>query len=287
MPWYTRGLVHRHAERAEQAQVCTVACEGHHEVRRDRLAFAVRLAAHHHVSARDLDHAAAPADGHPALLDAVRDVGQDPRFHPAVEVAQEMHYRHACVHARELERGLDGAVPRAHDHDALLPIGVRLDEEVRHVWQVFAGDAEQVGRVEVAGRAHDVTSADRLRLRDARMPRRQLEALRRALHLHDFVILPHVQLEVIRHAPVVRQRFASRRLVAGGDERDTDLELFGGREERHVQGVALQAGNDWTLVEQRAHEVRALRCHADGEPAGPRTNHRKIEHQSDSVTSLR
>src|SRR5207237_6747302 len=41
VPRYTRGLVHRHAERAEQAQVCTVAWECHHEVRRDRLAFAV------------------------------------------------------------------------------------------------------------------------------------------------------------------------------------------------------------------------------------------------------
>src|SRR5438105_15000769 len=82
VPWYTRGLVHRHAERAEQAQVCTVACKGHHEVRRDRLAFAVRLAAHHRVSAPDLDHAAAPADGHPALLERFVMSGRTHGFTP-------------------------------------------------------------------------------------------------------------------------------------------------------------------------------------------------------------
>src|ERR1051325_9390209 len=84
----------------------------------------------------------------------------------------------------------------------------------------------------------DVTGGDRLRRRGPRVARDQLEALRRPLDPHDFVILAHVQLEVLRHATVVRQGLASRRLVAGGDERAPDLEPFGRREERHVQGIA-------------------------------------------------
>jgi len=132
-----------------------------------------------------------------------------------------------------------------------------------------------------------VTAADRLRLSRPRVARHQLERLRNTFHPHDFVILAYVQLEVLRHAAIVRQRFAPRGLVPGSDERNPDLELLGCGEERHVQGIALQAGNDGALVEKRAREMGPLCSDAHGEPAGPRADYRKIEHQEDSVTSLR
>src|SRR2546422_9508074 len=70
----------------------------------------------------------------------------------------------ACADPAQLERRLDRAVAAAHYDHALLPVGVRLHEEVRHVREIFPRDAERVGRLEVAGREHQMSARHRLRL---------------------------------------------------------------------------------------------------------------------------
>src|SRR5881296_1212977 len=66
-------------------------------------------------------------------------------LHAAVELAQKVHQGDACADPAQLERRLDRAVAAAHYDHALLPVGVRLHEEVRHVREILPRDAERVG----------------------------------------------------------------------------------------------------------------------------------------------
>src|SRR5439155_10501142 len=98
------------------------------------------------------------------LLHTVGDVGQDPRLHPPVELAQKVDQGDPRADPAQLERRLDRAVTAAHYDHALLPVGMRLHEEVRYVREIFSGNAKRIRRLEVAGREHEVTAPDGLRL---------------------------------------------------------------------------------------------------------------------------
>src|SRR5207247_9086580 len=99
----------------------------------------------HYLVAPGPDAPSARTNGAAAALAAVGPVLPDPRLRPAIEFAQEMAQRDPCADAVQIERRLDGAVASAdHDH-ALLPIGVRLGEEVRYVRQVLSRHADGVG----------------------------------------------------------------------------------------------------------------------------------------------
>src|SRR5439155_24194626 len=127
----------------------------------------------------ELDNATAPPNGDPALFQAVGDVGEDPPLHPPVELTQKVHHGDAGADPAQLERRLHRAVAAAHHDNALLPVGMRLHEEVRYVREILPGDAERVGRLEVAGREHQVTARDGLWLRAPGVLRYELEPVSR------------------------------------------------------------------------------------------------------------
>src|SRR6266545_1084503 len=283
------GVVHVDPDPPQQREVRAVARQREHEVGRERRGPRVSVRADHDLRRPDLHHAAAPAGRDAPVLHPVGDVGEDPRLHAPVELAEEVHQRHARADPVQLQRRLDRAVAAAHDHHPLLPVGVRLDEEMRHMRQILARDAERVGRFEVARGIDQPAGLDHFGLPLAGMLRRDLEAVTQPRHPPHLVVLPHVQLEVLRHLAVVRERLAPRGLLRSGDERHTaDLQLVRRREERHVQGIAHQARDDGPLVEQRGREPRALRRHAYREAARTGADYREIEHWCRvGVTSLR
>src|SRR5438128_5484571 len=106
---------------------------------------------------------------------------------------------------------------------------MRLDEEVGYVREILPGDAEWVGRLEVAGREHQVTARNGLWLRAPGVLRHELEPVSRPRHAPHRVILAHIQLEMLPHLPIGAQGLASRGLAARSDETHPHLALVGRR----------------------------------------------------------
>ena len=84
-------------------------------------------------------------------LDAVFDVGADPILDGGAEFGAAMDQGDVGAVAIEIQRGFGGGVFAADDDDILAPEGVRLGVVVRDVRKIFAGNAEAIGQIVVAG----------------------------------------------------------------------------------------------------------------------------------------
>src|SRR5436309_13325767 len=89
---------------------------------------------------------------------------------------------------------------------------------MRVVGEVLARHTERVGRLEVPSGVDDVARGYRLGLRLPGVSRGQLEPLARPPHTLHLAVLPHVQLEVLRHLTVVGECVPSARLLGCRDD---------------------------------------------------------------------
>ncbi len=212
-----------------------------------------------------------------ALLQPVLDVRPDPRLHAGIQLVEEMDQRDAGAGPIRGQRRLHRRVAGADDHHVLPIVRVSLGEVVPHLRQLLAGDIDVVRRAGVAGGHHHVAGRDRpLPAGHAPGPERELAPF--ALDPRNLPVLPHVELELGRHATVVLQRFAPGRLVPDRDEGHTpDLQPVGGAEERRVGGVERDGPRDTALVEDRGGQPRLCGGDSGAQAAWASADDRQVE----------
>jgi hypothetical protein len=287
--------VHGHAELLEQARVGQEARGQVDAARRQRPlvggpAGGARLgrvlAAPHrdaHVRGLDRRHARVPHPADRALAQPRRHVGEHPRLDVRVEPRAEVDHRHARAGAVQLERRVHRRVAAADHHDLLLEAVVPLVEVVRHVRQLLARHAQPARRAEVARGDHHragppAALGPARRARPDREPRAVRLRAVRALDADHLLVLPHVQPEVRRDGPVVRQRVAPRRLLRRHRERHAaDRDPLGRGEEGHVGRVRGHAAHQAPAVEHDRAEPCPPRGDGRREPARARAHDQQVD----------
>jgi hypothetical protein len=103
----------------------------------------------------DRRDATVPTNVNAPFLDAVLKIGEHPGLDLLVEGWAEVHHRDVRSGAPQVERRFGRRVSAADDDNLLLERLVPLAIDVRDVGQIFAGDAEPIGRAEVSRRDND------------------------------------------------------------------------------------------------------------------------------------
>ncbi len=102
-----------------------------------------------------------------------------------------------------------------------------------------------------------------------------------ARDLGDALVLPDVQLVVVRRAAVVLERLGAGRLLSEGRHGEfADLEQFGRGEEHHIGGVVVERIDDAALFEENGVEPAPLQLDPAGQSGrtGADNNHVKFAH---------
>ena len=94
-----------------------------------------------------------------AGADAVFDVGLDPVFEALAHFGAAMNQGDASAAAEKIERRFGGGIFPADDDDVLVPVRVRVGEIMRNVWKIFAGNAERIRQIVIAGGDDDFPGA--------------------------------------------------------------------------------------------------------------------------------
>src|ERR1041384_3267580 len=248
------------AGRPEQLEVGVIAGEEVDPVGREAGGFTA-WTAHHDGVRLDALHRGAPARGDLPRLDPVLEVGLEPVLDARLERGAAGDERNPRAGAIAAERLLHGGVLGAHDHHLPARGDVGLLAVVGHVGQLLAGDAEQVGMVEIAGGEHQAIAADPLLAPAAGEPA-----------LHAAVGAPGAgepregadpQSLRPHDPPVVLERLLAGGLGAGAHQGvAADLEPLRGGEEDHPHGIADDGVGDGPRVDHQ--RVKAPAPGGDG-----------------------
>ena len=158
---------------------------------------------------------------------------------------------------------------------------------VHHLRQRLAWNPQVIREVIVAGGDHDLPRAVGLLTPEAVL-HPDAKAAVRPLDAKHRLILPHIQLIVVRHLAVVLQRLIARGLLVGAGERDVaDLQQLRRGKEGHVGRVVKDRVAQAALVHQhRPHPAPAA---LDGARQAGRTSpdHKHIESHRAMATRRR
>ena len=181
-----------------------------------------------------------------------------------------------------IQRRFRCRVARADDRDLLADIAIRLAVIVRHLGEIRAGDAEQVGLIEEADRHDHMTRPVLAAIRG------QGEAVERTGDAEDALIEPDVQLFLRRHAAVLLDRIFARGLVAlYGKGIAADLDQLGRREELHPRRIADQRVDQRSLVDHQRAQPLALRLDGARQTHRSRSHDHHIVHRVNGSTGAR
>ena len=223
-----------------------------------------------------------------ARADAVLDVRLDPEFQRFPQLRAAMHQGDAGAGAEEIERGLGGGVFRADDDDLLIPVGMRVGEVVRDVRQIFAGNAQAVGQVVVAGGDDDLASAifashtlTRFLPGSQALPRAKFgsclaggqlirgvddESAVAAVDAAHALVEARFDAVVLDGAAIVFQGLGAGGLASrGGHGEVANLHALGRGEEEHVGRIVVERVAEASLVDDQGAQAGALDLNGAGE----------------------
>ncbi|MEX2583331.1 MAG: hypothetical protein WD766_08650 [Gemmatimonadota bacterium] len=230
-----------------------------------------------HLAGADLPHHVSPVAWDRALGDPIVDIRLHPRFHPAVQLLEQVDDRDPRPLAPARESRVRGRVPTADDDHVLVEVRVRLGEVVLDLRKVGPGNAERARIVVVAGSDDDVTGVE-IPTYPLATDRVADECLGPPVDPGDFVILHDVEVMVADDATIVAERLPARRLIARRGERDAaDFQLLRAAEVRRIRGVLHHRLGHRAAIDEDAAQPVLLRGHPDGDPARPRPDDDQVQ----------
>lgn len=211
-----------------------------------------------------------------AVFDAVVDIGKNPVFDVLVHLRAAMDEGDARAVAPEVERSDGGGVFAADDEHVQAVEGMRLVVVVADLVEVFAGDAEVVGQIVVAG-CHDEPAGAVLEFAAETVGGVDGEVAFAAGDSIDVFVLTHVEAVVIGDLAVVLEGFAAVGLLIGaGEGHVADLEQLRCGEEDHVCRVVEERIAEAALIDEEGGEAGALGLDGAGEAGWACANYEEI-----------
>ena len=156
---------------------------------------------------------------------------------------------------------------------------------MRDVREFFAGNAEAVGQIVIAGGNDEFAGGVDIRLgrrfieniTAAREcperivgPRMHAEVAVRAFDAGDQFAQVQVELVVLDALAVILQRFRASGLFGGADEGQiADFQQLGRGEENHVHGIVVQRIAQHAFIDDQRAQPRAFDFDGAGEAGGP------------------
>ncbi len=212
-----------------------------------------------------------------AVLDAILDVGLDPVFDVGMERGTSVDEGDSSAVTVEIQRCDGGGIFAADDEDILIEVGMGLVIIMLDLGEIFAGNAEVVGQVIVAGGDDELAGAMN-EFASELVGGVDGEVAIGTGYVIDVFVLADVEPVVLGDFAVVLESLGAGRLLIGrGEGHVADLEQLGRGEEGHVGGVIeVRVGVSPLVLENHAEAV-ALGCDGAGEAGGTGANDEDVE----------
>lgn len=211
------------------------------------------------------------------VLDAVLDVGLDPVFDVGMECGTAVDEGDARAVTPEIKSCDCGGILAADDEDVLVEVGMRFVIVMLDLGKIFAGNAEVVWQVIVAGGDDELAGAMD-EFASELVGGLNGEVAIGTGYVVDVFVLADVEAVVLGDLAVVLEGLGAGRLLVGrGEGHVADLEQLGRGEEGHVSGVIEERVGEATLVHENDPEAVALGCDGAGEAGRAGANDEDVE----------
>ena len=170
--------------------------------------------------------------------------------------------------AIQVQRRFRGRIFAANDDDISPPKRMRLGVVVRNVRQIFAGNAEAIGQVVVAGCDGNLLGGE-LRRDSLLIPRVHDKMPVAALDALDAMAQAQIQVVVLDALAVILQGLGARGFLGGAGQRQVaDLQQFRRREKDHVHRIVVEGIAEAALVDHQRPHAGAFGFDGAGQAGG-------------------